>query len=184
MSRLDVGDVLDRRELLTIQGESVQLPDRDDLVHLQFRRYAGCPVCNLHLRSIARRRDEIRAAGIREIAVFHSSAETMRRYQGELPFAVIADPGKVLYAEFGVQKMSPTAALHPRSWRAAGRALTRAPSLRGAAGMGEQHMGQPANFLIGTDGRLVAVQYGRFVDEHWSVDELLALAGRAEPAHS
>jgi peroxiredoxin len=173
-------DVLNRRELVDIHGDLVQLPDLRRLVHLQFRRYAGCPVCNLHLRSIALRHDEILAAGIREVVVFHSSAETMLRFQGGLPFAAIADPEKKLYAEFGVKKMSPMAALmaalSPHSWRAAGRALMRAPSLRGAAGRGEEHLGLPADFLIGPDGRVLAARYGKYVDDQWSVDALLDLA--------
>jgi peroxiredoxin len=173
-------DVLNRRELVDIHGDLVRVPDLRRLVHLQFRRYAGCPVCNLHLRSIALRHDQILAAGIREVVVFHSSAETMLGFQGGLPFAAIADPEKKLYAEFGVQKMSPMAALmaalSPRSWRAAGRALMRAPSLRGAAGRGEEHLGLPADFLIGPDGRVLAARYGKYVDDQWSVDELLDLA--------
>jgi peroxiredoxin len=173
-------DVLNRRELVDIHGDLVRVPDLRRLVHLQFRRYAGCPVCNLHLRSIALRHDQILAAGIREVVVFHSSAETMLGFQGGLPFAAIADPEKKRYAEFGVQKMSPMAALmaalSPRSWRAAGRALMRAPSLRGAAGRGEEHLGLPADFLIGPDGRVLAARYGKYVDDQWSVDELLDLA--------
>jgi peroxiredoxin len=157
----------------------VRLPDPERLVHLQFRRYAGCPVCNLHLRSIARRRDELLAAGIREVVVFHSTAETMLEFQGELPFDAVADPGKQLYAEFEVGRMTPSAALQPRSWRAAARALTQAPSLHGAAGKGEDHMGLPAEFLIRPDGRVAAAKYGKFVDDHWSVDELLDLASSA-----
>jgi peroxiredoxin len=155
----------------------VQIPDPERVVHLQFRRYAGCPVCNLHLRSIAVRHDELVAAGLREVVVFHSSAETMLPLQGELPFAAIADPEKKLYAEFGVEaKMSPLAALNPRSWMAAGRALTQAPSLKGATGKGEEHMGLPADFLIGADGRVIAVKYGKRVDDQWSVQQLLGLA--------
>jgi peroxiredoxin len=173
-------DVLNRRELVDIHGDLVRVPDLRRLVHLQFRRYAGCPVCNLHLRSIALRHDEILAAGIHEVVAFHSSAETMLGFQGGLPFAAIADPEKKLYAEFGVEKMSPMAALmaalSPRSWRAAGRALMRAPSLRGAAGRGEEHLGLPADFLIGPDGRVLAARYGKYVDDQWSVDELLDLA--------
>jgi len=103
----------------------------------------------------------------------------MLEFQGWLPYVAIADPEKKLYAEFGVEKMSPVAALRaalsPRSWRAAWRALTRAPSLRGAAGRGEEHLGLPADFLIRPDGRILAARYGRYVDDHWSVDELLDL---------
>jgi peroxiredoxin len=155
------------------------MPEPPWLVHLQFRRYAGCPVCNLHLRTITRRHEEIVAAGVREVVVFHSSADTMLEFQGGLPFAAIADPEKKLYAEFGVEKMSPVAAfraaLSPRSWRAAARALTQASSLRGAVGRGEDHLGLPADFLIGSDGRILATRHGRYVDDHWSVEELLDL---------
>ncbi len=183
MTRVNVEDILSRHDLLTIYGDPVQIPDPHRLVHLQFRRYAGCPVCNLHLRSITRRHEEILAAGIREVVVFHSSAETMLEFQGELPFAAIADPEKKLYAEFGVEKMSPRvalmAALSSRSWLAAGRALRWAPRLRGAAGKGEEHLGLPADFLIGPAGWVLEAKYGKYVDDHWSVDELLALAKNA-----
>jgi peroxiredoxin len=176
-NEIKAGDVVTKREITTIRGEPVQVPDPERMVHLQFRRYAGCPVCNLHLRSIAVRRDEIVAAGIREVVVFHSSAGIMLAHQGALPFAAIADPERKLYAEFGVEaKMSPLAALNPRNWRAAGRALTQAPSLKGATGRGEEHQGLPADFLIGADGRVIAVKYGKRVDDQWSVDELLGLA--------
>lgn len=175
-AQLRVGDTVTNRELVTIHGKPLQVPQLERLVHLQFRRYAGCPVCNVHLRSIAQRHDDVLAAGIGEVVVFHSSAETMLAFQGELPFAAIADPKKKLYAEFGVQNMSPMAALKPRSWRAAARALRQSPSLRGATGKGEQHMGLPADFLIGSDGRVLAAKYGRYVDDHWSVDQLLDLA--------
>ena len=172
---LKIGDVIRHRELLNIHGHPVQMPDTARLTHLQFRRYAGCPACNLHLRSIARRHDDIRAAGIQEVVVFHSHRETMLEFQGELPFAAIADPDKKLYAEFGVGKMSPLSAFDPRSWRAVYRALTRSPDLRGAMGKGEEHMGLPADFLIGSDGVILAAKYGACVDDHWSVDDLLAL---------
>jgi peroxiredoxin len=176
MPRLKVGDVVRSHELTTIHGNLARIPDPDRLLHLQFRRYAGCPACNVHLRSIARRHGELLAAGISEVVVFHSRRETMLDFQGALPFAAIADPGKKLYAEFGVGTMSPLSAFDPRSWRAVYRALTRSPSLRGAMGKGEAHMGLPADFLIGADGAILAVKYGAYVDDHWSVDELLALA--------
>jgi peroxiredoxin len=127
MTRVNVEDVLNLHDLVTIHGDPVEIPGPQRLVHLQFRRYAGCPVCNLHLRSISRRHEEILSAGILEVVVFHSSAQTMLEFQGELPFAAIADPEKQLYSQFGVEKMSPmvalTTALSPRSWLAAGRAL-------------------------------------------------------------
>jgi hypothetical protein len=119
-----------QRELTTIHGKAIRIPDLDRLTHLQFRRYAGCPACNVHLRSIARRHDEILSSGMQEIVVFHSKRETMLDFQGELPFAAIADPEKKLYAEFGVGRMIWLSAFDPRSWRAVYRALIAQPARR------------------------------------------------------
>ncbi len=102
-TRIQAGTVVKPRELVTIRSERVRIPDSRMLVHLQFRRFAGCPVCNLHLHSIVQRHEEIVAASIREVVVFHSTAEELLPYAGNLPFAVIADPGKQLYVDFGVE---------------------------------------------------------------------------------
>lgn len=174
MGRLNVGDVVDPRELLDIHDRPVRVPDDERVVHLQFRRFSGCPVCNVHLRSIALRHDDIAAVGIREIVVFHSTAATMRRYQGSLPFAVIADPERRLYAEFGVEKLTPVRALDLRNWTAAARALRREPDLRGALTL-ESHTGLPAEFIVGPAGEIREVKYGTHIDDHWSVDDLLSL---------
>jgi predicted RNA-binding Zn ribbon-like protein len=112
------------RRLVTVSGDPVDIPDAQHLVHLQLRRFAGCPVCNLHLRSIVRRHREIADVGIREVVVFHSPADELRVHTADLPFAVIADPSKALYAELGAES-SPKAMLDPRSWRPILRGLAR-----------------------------------------------------------
>lgn len=175
MPKIEVGDIVAAHELSDIHGASVVVPDPSRMVHLQFRRFAGCPICNLHMRSISRRHDEIVAAGIREVVVFHSSAEALREFQGELPFTTIADPGKQLYREFGVES-SLRALLSPQAWSSAARGMGGTGSLRGAAGVGEQHLGLPGDFLIDAGGRVLATKYGRHADDQWSVDELLDLA--------
>jgi peroxiredoxin len=180
--KLEVGTVLGLHHLETISGEHVRVPRETDFVHLQFRRFAGCPVCNLHLHSYARRHSEIVDAGVREVVVFHSSREALLEHAADLPFSVIADPRKELYAEFGVES-SVWALLDPRAWmpiirgvtRSALRILTRRgrlPSLNPAGG----RLGLPADFLIANDGRVLAVKYGSHAYDQWSVDELLALA--------
>jgi hypothetical protein len=169
------------RTLTSIAGERLEIPDATRLVHLQFRRFAGCPVCNLHLKSFARRHDELVAAGIREIAVFHSDADALRKYEGDLPFAVVADPDKKLYVAYGVES-SPRALLDPRAWGPLVRAIayTFGAVLRGtwsAPPLRPQHgrLGLPADFLIARDGRVLASKHGEHLDDQWSVDELLAL---------
>lgn len=56
--------------------------------------------------------------------VFHSAADALRGYQSLLPFAVIADPDRVQYREFGVEK-SLGAITHPRALWAAVRGRRR-----------------------------------------------------------
>ncbi|MFD0366077.1 peroxiredoxin-like family protein [Nocardia sp. GCM10030253] len=175
------------RTLDTIAGATVHVPDPDHLIHLQFRRFAGCPVCNLHLRSIATRHNEILAAGIREVIVFHSSAAELRKYSGDLPFDLIADPTRILYREFGVES-APRALLDPRAWPTIARAVATtlptvlrknmpAPPSNPEGG----RLGLPGDFLIAPDGRVLASKLGQHADDQWTVDELLALAPIREP---
>ncbi|WP_021595894.1 peroxiredoxin-like family protein [Actinomadura welshii] len=183
------GSDVPARELTPVEGPPLPVPAPGRLVHLQFRRFAGCPICNLHLRSIVARHAEIEAAGIREVVVFHSSAEELREYVGGLPFAVVGDPEKALYAEFGVESAR-RALLDPRVWWTVVKATTistwrivrgrqRAPRLRQNGG----RLGLPADFLIGRDGRVLAAKYGEHAYDQWTVDELLTLAAQA-PAPS
>jgi peroxiredoxin len=183
-SPVEPGSTVNERRVTTVSGDQVAVPAPDRLTHLQFRRFAGCPVCNLHLRSVVRRHAEIEAAGVREVVVFHSPADELLPHATALPFAVVADPGKRLYAEFGVER-SPRALLDPRAWGpivravlsgvrevARGREFLPSSSPRGG------RLGLPADFLIASDGRVLAAKYGEHVYDQWSVDELLELAAR------
>jgi peroxiredoxin len=186
-NRLSVGTVISGRELVTIADTPIQMPDTKRLIHLQFRRFAGCPICNLHLRSIARRHDEIVAAGVVEVVVFHSTKHKLLAHSTDLPLAVIADPDKRLYTEFGVES-GVRALAYPRAWLPIGKGILvslkeialngrRAPSLNPQGG----RYGLPADFLIAPDGRLVACKYGTHASDQWSVDEILALAHKYSP---
>jgi hypothetical protein len=179
---IGAGSVITPRELIGASGEAVPIPDPDRLIHLQFRRFAGCPICNVHLQSIVRRHDEIANAGVREVVVFHSTDQELRHYVGDLPFAVILDPTKSLYAEFGVES-SPRAVLDPRAvppalvsmvrhgyWRNRGGKPVANPHPTGG------HLGLPADFLIGFDGQVIACKHGIHANDQWSVDEVLAHA--------
>jgi len=124
---------------------------------------------------VARRYAEIENAGVTEVAVFHSSAERLRQYQADLLFAVVADPERKLYKEFGVE-WSLRSLLYLDAVRGAVRAIRHAASLRGALAPRENHLGKPADFLIEPDGVIRACKYGVHADDQWSVDEMLHLA--------
>lgn len=139
------------------------------------RRYAGCPVCSLHLRSFTRRKDELELAGVREVVAFHSSAEELRKVHTALPFDVVPDPARRLYRALGVTT-SPLALLDPRGLFAVARATAARASSNPAAGMWDGSFGLPADFLVSPDGILRALKYGVHADDQWSIDEVLALA--------
>ncbi|MEO8549871.1 MAG: peroxiredoxin-like family protein [Kofleriaceae bacterium] len=180
--RLVVGARIPARQLVAVTGETIALPDPLRLTHLQFRRFAGCPICNLHLRSFTRRHAELVGAGICEVVVFHSSSAEVRPYTAELPFCVLADPDRQLYTAFGVETGA-RSLLDPRVWpiivAAVARSLVaivrgreRAPSLLPRGG----RWGLPADFLIDGDGRIASCHYGVHAGDQWSVDDVLAHA--------
>ncbi len=186
--KIQPGAVLQPREILNIRSERVRIPHREGLTHLQFRRFAGCPVCNLHLHSFIKRHSEITAAAIREVIVFHSRHQELELHAKSFPFDVIADPEKRLYAEFGVEAAR-RAILDPRAWlpilRGIGRsliAIALGKESLPAVNPGGGRFGLPADFLIASDGTVLACKYGVHAYDQWPVDEVLALA-RESPAH-
>lgn len=174
--KLASGDVAPIIAASTIHGKPVGLPDSvQRYVHLQFRRFAGCPVCNFHLLTMSRRQAEIAAAGIRQIVFFHSSREEMLKYQAQLPFDCVADANKKHFKAFGVET-SVRALLNPRVfWSGLRWVLTTGRFYRRAE---NGILGLPADFLIDAQGRIVACKYGAHADDHWEVDELLQLASK------
>src|SRR5215475_3652225 len=165
------GDTVPARTLESVSGEPIKLPDPNRLVHLQFRRFVDCPICNTHIAELRGLVREIEAAGIKEVIVFHSSAKSIRSYQKDVPFVLVGDPKKALYKDFGVET-----SLGFMSLKALG---------AGMRGMAHGHfglrlaggpLGLPADFLIAPSGRINAVKYGTDAYDQWSVDELLTLA--------
>ena len=154
----------------------MEIPDRTRITHLQFRRFAGCPMCNLHIQSFNKRHDELVAHGIQEIAVFHSSKAAMLKHHSSAPFPLIADPTKTLYREFGVEASIKSLL----SITALGAAMT--GLLRHGAGLpalGESALGLPADFLIDPSGSVLASKYGTHAYDHWEIDELLSMTRHA-----
>lgn len=176
--RLKAGDTFPRLTLAGAIGGDVALPPAQGYAHLQLRRFAGCMVCNVHLRQVVRRLPEIQSAGVTEVIVFHSTRQEVIRHEWELALTVVADPTKDLYRRFGVER-SGMALL--RAWRTLPKALggaaataVRTRQLPPLAPTGGE-LGRPADILIGASGRVVAVKYGTHAADQWSVDELLRI---------
>jgi hypothetical protein len=138
---------------------------------LPFRRFVDCPSCNTHFAEVRRRSREIEAAGVKEVIVFHSSARSIRSYQKDVPFALVDDPKKALYKEFGVEIVAWVP--HPQ---VPGRAMRGVAHSHFGLRLSGGPFGLPADFLIAPSGQIEAMKYGTHAYHQWSVDELIGLA--------
>lgn len=176
MNRIQPGNLVKEFTLESADSRSVTIPDAKKLVHLQFRRFAGCPFCSLHVRTFVQRHFEIEAAGVSEVVVFRSSAKAIKRHHVDVPFAVVSDPKDRLYAEFEVgygwrSLLSPRALV-----MAVPNVLRQLPRFPGIPRSLRETFSLPADFLIGVDGKVLACHYGKHADDQWSVDDVIALA--------
>jgi len=171
------GDIVPATALESVTGEPIKLPDPNRLVHLQFRRFVDCPICNTHIAEVRRRAHDIEAAGIKEVIVFHSSVQSIRSYQKDVPFLLVGDPKKALYKEFGVET-----SLGFMSLKALGAAIRGIAHGHFGLRLSGGPLGLPGDFLIAPSGQIKAVKYGTHAYDQWSVDELIMLAKRAAQA--
>jgi hypothetical protein len=172
MKKLVRGAQIKPLVLQDIHGNKVNLPEAGRWTHLQFRRYSGCVMCNLHVQEIINRQAEIKSAGIHEIIFFQSSQAYLLEQFAEKPVTLIADAELRYYSEFGVENSLMSIA-NPAAW---------GPGFKGMFKFGiqlpkkgESPLGLPADFLIDDQGKLVAVHYGKHAYDQWSVDHLLNL---------
>ena len=157
---------------MTMAGEELVIPDSDRGTHIMFRRFAGCPICNVALRAYLQRIDQLRTAKVHSVVVFHSSESETKRFQSQLPISVIADEHRELYRLFGVGTSIRSVA-DPRTWWVAIKEI-----LRSGLRMPTEQQNPfvlPADFLIDTDGCLTAAHYAQHAADVWDADQVLRL---------
>lgn len=130
----------------------------------------------LATRQFAARHPEFARRGVALVAVFRSPVAALRGYAegpGAVPFPVLADPRREAARAWGVPGgwralLSLRALRRVREARAAGLAPRWRDALRDGIG------GSPADFLVGEEGRVVALHRGaHFAD---SIAPAVALA--------
>jgi len=178
MRQIKPGDFVEPCVLESAQGDAVPIPPpAQNILHLQFRRFAGCPICNLHLQSFIRRHRELAENQIQEVAVFHSSKSAMLEHQLNAPFPFVADPDKKLYKAFGVET-SIMSVLNPKAWPSAVKGLFKQGP--GFPSRGESALGLPADFVIDSTGMVITAYYGKHASDQLEFDELLELVREAK----
>ena len=160
----------------SVRGTQVSLYElRGRPTLLKFYRFAGCPICNLHLRELARRHGELEAAGLTTVIFFHSPEEIVEREIGkELPFELVADPDKRIFAAYGVEA-SLRGMFTGQVARDYGRAMAagyRSKPLGHHGGI----TGHPADFILDADGVIRHAHYGTDYSDSLGVEAAIQAA--------
>lgn len=169
--RLATGSIIPSFDAADLFGQRVNLAELCGRpVLLSFYRYASCPVCNLRVHTIVQAHSKWFAQGLVVVAVFQSSADSIKQYVGrqDAPFAIVPDPEMDLYRRFGVE--SRWSGL--LSWRVMMAALSafRKGFLPGRIEGPLQRT--PADFLIDAQGRIALAHYGKDIDDHIPLDTI------------
>jgi len=171
--KLKSGEKFPAISLMTTKGKEFSIPaPGTKFTHVQFRRFSGCPICNTHIASLRAAAKQLERMSICEVLFFHSTKSEVQSFHNDLPFAAIADPDKSFYRLVGAET-SIFASLQPSAlWAAFVSALRGRIRLKMTGGP----FGLPAEFLVASDGRIVATKYGLHAYDQWSVEELVKLA--------
>jgi len=136
---------------------------------LSFFRFSSCALCNLRIHELIRRYPDYQRKDLEVVAVFESPAENVRAAVGKqsVPFPLIGDPEARLYDLFGVETSeakvqasmgNPDLKSKIEAAAAIGYPLQKEE--------GSNFYRMPADFLIGADGRFLAVYYSDVVGDH------------------
>ncbi|MFM8312824.1 MAG: redoxin domain-containing protein [Deltaproteobacteria bacterium] len=154
----------------TYQGETLTLQAfRGKLVWLIFYRYPQCPLCNLHLKALARRMDKYHSQELEVVAVFESGPERFAGNTISHPgIRMLSDPNKELYRLFETD-VSLKAVFRPSVVGTFFKAILSGNS----QGPIDGELGQvPASFLIAEDGIIEKIYYGKTIADHIPFSEV------------
>jgi hypothetical protein len=174
MTAIQIGQVIAPMILTDVRGKQVSVPQPNKIVHLQFRRFSACPLCNLAMVNLAARKAELDQNGIVEVVFFYSTEEDMNNDLEASPFSLIADPQRKWYKQFNV-KTSLLAVLNPIAWPYGMKgAMLKINKILKCLPRGDESMlGLPAEFLIDETGRLIDLKYGSHAYDQWTVDQVI-----------
>lgn len=164
----------------TWKGDTVRLSDSAGTKRwLAFFRYASCPLCNLRVRDIGRRYEQLTEAGLVVLAVFQSPAESVAEYVGtqEPAFPLICDPEEDLYRLYGLET-SLAGFLSPMNLGRVA-AATKAGFKPGRMEGSKTRI--PGDFLIDEEGFVRDAFYGKVIADHIPFERVEAFVGEKEP---
>ena len=177
MPRLATGDKIKKLVLPAIDGSVFDLSAYEGKRYmLSFYRFATCPLCNLRVHELVRRRAELPAEfGL--VAVFDASLEELTRHATRhgADFPILADSDNTSYRQFGVERSA---------WRTAAGFVRRFPQI--AYGVlvkgyfpgipGGNITTMPLDILVNDDGTVHTAYYGRDEGDHLPMKSMFEFA--------
>ncbi|PIB34401.1 hypothetical protein BFP72_02660 [Reichenbachiella sp. 5M10] len=159
-----------------IYGKTVRLSDfKGKKVLLSFFRDVSCPFCNLRVRDLSNRREQLEAEGLQMIFFFESSAEVLTNsllHQKASPIPLVGDPDKAIYAQYGVES-SALKMMKTFFQTGAISAMKDGATIEVAQTKDKASMTLiPADFLIDEKQMLHTAHYGGHIRDHITVSEL------------
>ncbi len=170
------GDEAPPFSAISLDGDSLDLKYFvGQRVLLVFFRYAGCVVCNFRAHELIEQYDTLRSRGIQVIGVFESREDLLRTYvaDSEIPFPIISDHQSVLYKKYRVEKS------YQKVLKGLRKKTTKRQEKEGERlynGRKYKRDGAlsriPADFLIGSDGKIEIAYYGAYLGDHLPLSRL------------
>jgi len=182
MTRLITGMPAPPHTTSNLSGERIHLPRPETWTLLSFLRYASCPACNLRVRELRLRGDELQSARVEWFAVFHSPGWRLERHMpAEVWGNVIPDLECDLSGKYSTT----------RSWLGVGLSMV-LPTFYWAylktlsfgywgGAVDRWFHTMPADVLIAPDGTIAFAHYGRHMVDHVDVGGVLDAVRRFVP---
>ncbi|KAJ3211025.1 hypothetical protein HDU67_004827, partial [Dinochytrium kinnereticum] len=172
-----VGDKIPFTELTSVNGDIIKFTGSTGLIHLQLRRFSGCPVCSFHLRSMSRILPTLETNQTQEIIVFHSSREIILENQVSVDwtrgFTFVADPKRDLYKALGAE-FSGGLYLFRLRWSTLWVAMKGIREFLGRKRWGAEEgvTQRPMDLLVdASTGLILDLKYGVDPNDQWSAEE-------------
>ncbi len=152
----------EKAPLFTLESYNAGTINLEELIGEQkivliFSRYFGCPICQVDLRSLLQRKEEITSKGAKILYITQSGGEVAEEYikAKDIEFPVIPSSKEKLYKEYGLGMMNPKALVQIKS------------KLKEAREEGIEH-GEfegwekqgPGQFVIDEEGKIIHAQKG------------------------
>jgi len=106
--KLSIGQKAPQFILKDIYGNSIQLQSfKGKKLLVSFFRDVSCPFCNLRIRDLSKKREQLEAQGLYMIFFFESTPDQLNNspfHKKASPIPLIGDPEMTTYKKFGVEQ--------------------------------------------------------------------------------